>query len=60
MNKNSELIELIKKTNLNLNFKKISFEKLQTGKVNNSFLISWLFFKDTVHPSWEDLLSFSP
>ena len=40
MNKNNELIELIKKTNLNLNFKKISFEKLQTGKVNNSFLIN--------------------
>ena len=40
MNKNSELIELIKKTNLNLNLEKISFEKLQTGKVNNSFLIN--------------------
>ena len=40
MNKNSELIKLIKKTNLNFNLKKISFEKLQNGKVNNSFLIN--------------------
>ena len=40
MNKNNELIELIKKTDLNLNLKKISFEKLQNGKVNNSFLIN--------------------
>lgn len=40
MNKNSELIRIIKKTNLNFNLKKISFEKLQNGKVNNSFLIN--------------------
>ena len=40
MNKNSELIKLIEKTDLNFNFKKISFKKLQNGKVNNSFLIS--------------------
>ena len=40
MNKNSELIKLIKKTNLNFNLKKISFKKLHIGKVNNSFLIN--------------------
>ena len=40
MNKNSELIKLIEKTDLNFNSKKISFKKLQNGKVNNSFLIN--------------------
>tara|TARA_B100000676_G_C18075715_1_gene847477 strand:+ start:679 stop:1410 length:732 start_codon:yes stop_codon:yes gene_type:complete len=40
MNKNNQLIELIEKTDLNLNLKKITFDELKNGKVNNSFIIN--------------------
>ena len=36
MNKNNQLIALIEKTDLNLNLKKITFDELKNGKVNNS------------------------
>jgi len=40
MNKNNQLIALIEKTDLNLNLKKITFDELKNGKVNNSFIIN--------------------
>ena len=40
MNKNNQLISLIEKTDLNLNLKKITFDELKNGRVNNSFLIN--------------------